>query len=77
MKSEITENGTLNILPFPQLMYLDIGGVMATVVLMYDKTGKGVVVYTKDDRNYIGEYSIDWDIQVFKYFHGTLTLSND
>ena len=50
---------------------------MAAVVLMYDKTGKGVVVYTKDDRNYIGEYSIDWDLQVFKYFHGTLTLSND
>lgn len=75
MKSEITKNGTPNTLPFPKLMYLDIGGVMATV--MYDETGKGVVVYTKDDRNYIGEYSIDWDVKVFKDFHGTLTLSND
>ena len=77
MKSEITKNGTPNTLPFPKLMHWNIGGVTITVVLMYDEGGEGVVVYAKDDMNYIGEYSADWNMQVFEDFYGTLTLSND
>lgn len=76
MKSEITKNGTPNTLPFPKLMRWDVGGTVATIVLMYE-TGKGVVVYTKDDRNYIGEYSTDWNMRVFADFYGTLIISND
>ena len=77
MKSEITKNGTPNTLPFPKLMRWDGRDNVITIVLMYDETGKGVVVYTKDERNYIGEYSTTWNMRIFADFYGNLILSND
>ena len=45
-------------------------------VVLFTAHGEGTCVHA-EGANVLGEYSPDWDMDNFKLFNGTITLSND
>ena len=72
MKVTVNERKSDKPITYPCLME---GKLNSLVVLFYTKCN-GVVLIGSDNYNE-GDYSHSWDINIFKPFHGTITLQND
>ena len=59
---------------FPKLMVCFDGG---QCVVLFTAPGEGVSVYSWDGKNPVGEYSRDWDMDVFDDFTGEVILKGD
>ena len=71
MKAEVIKNINPDFIPFPKLMISELGKIVLFINLH-----KGMVVANGDDEDEIGLYTDRWAIDVFKDFHGSVTLSN-
>lgn len=78
MKSVITEESTTKVRAFPKLMQRrHQTGHGDVIVLMYNNTGEGTVVYSHYTSLPVGTYKKWLAMCDYKDFQGTLTLSND
>lgn len=71
MKSSIVETKKAGV-PFPKLM---INADTGTVVL-FERSGKGVIVHSKNSFSKVGVSSSAWTMARFQDFNGALKLSN-
>lgn len=72
MKVEVKETGKKKEKDFPKLMANEEG-----TVVLFTSSGKGICLVAKYEDEYVGEYSIKWNKNIFTDFEGSITLSND
>ena len=61
----------------PKYPYLGIN-LIKTKIVLFDGPSKGTAVWTKQAPSLnLGEYSDEWDEDIFTPYNGTVTLSND
>jgi len=71
MKVEVNEKAKTVEIVYPCLMISDQGKIV-----LFIRNGEGTAL--NDARwTYIGEFNKGWDMDNFKPFHGTITLSNE
>ena len=72
MKSQIVKLESKKDLDFPKLMI----GSASRVIVLFHESGKGQIVNGKSYSYGLGNYNIEWHMDSFTDYNGTINLSN-